>query len=129
LHSLFGYAAAGLAALGFLLSIVAHRRRSATASGLMFGCFITCGAVQLPTLITGVVDSAAITAAASVAPYNIFVGASFFTLTSILVVWRWFNPGVAWDRERWLSYLATALGTVLLSAALIVLGRMALGGG
>jgi len=129
LHSILGYAAAGLAALGFLLAFAAHRRRSTAADRLMFGCFVACGMVQLPTLVTGILDNAAIAAAASVAPYNVFVSASLFTLTSILVVWRWLNPKVAWEDGKWLSYLATSLGNVLLSAALIILGRMALGAG
>ena len=129
LHSILGYAAAGLAALGFLLAIVAQRRQSAAASKLMFGCFIAGGVVQLPALATGIIDNAAIATAPSVAPYNVFVGASLFTLTSILVVWRWLNPKVAWESGKWLSYLATALGALLLSAALIVLGRLALGRG
>ena len=129
LHSIFGYATAGLSALGFLLSVAAHQRRSAAVSRLMFGCFIACGVIQLAALVSGVIDNAAVTTAASVAPYNFFVGASLFTLTSILVVWRWLNPEVAWENGKWLGYLATSLGTVLLGAALIILGRMALGAG
>ena len=107
LHSIFGYAVAGLAALGLLLAIAAHRRRSAAASKLMFGCFIACGVVQIPALVTGVIDNAAITTAASVAPYNVFIGASFFTLTSILVVWRWWNPEVAWENGQEVDFEIT----------------------
>jgi hypothetical protein len=129
LHSVLGYATASLAALGFVLAVAAHRRRSAAAGKLMFGCFIACVVVQLPALVTGVIDNAASRTAASVAPYNIFVAASLFTLTAILAVWRWLNPEVAWENGKWLSYLATSLGSVLLSAALIILGRMALGTG
>lgn len=128
LHSVLGYVVAGLAALGFVLALMALISRSKTLSRLMYFCFIFCGLIQIPTLVTGVVDNAAVTIAADVAPFNFFVGASFFTLTSILVAWRGVNPGVVWDSRKWLIYLATALGHVLLGIALIWLGRMALNG-
>lgn len=148
LHSVLGYVVVGLAALGFVLALMALISRSKTLSRLMFLCFIVCGLIQIPTLVSGVIDNAAssttvyeaaassttvyeaaaITTAADVAPFNFFVGASFFTLTSILVAWRGVNPGVVWDSRKWLIYLVTALGHVLLGVALIWLGRMALSG-
>jgi hypothetical protein len=136
LHSILGYVVVGLAALGFVLALVALSSRSKALSRLMYLCFILCGLIQIPTLVSGVIDNAAssttvyeaaaITTAADVAPFNFFVGASFFTLTLILVAWRGVNPGVVWDSRKWLIYLATALGHVLLGVALIWLGRLAL---
>jgi hypothetical protein len=128
LHSILGYVVAGLAALGFVLALMALISRSKTLSGLMYICFIFCGLIQIPALVTGVIDNAAITTAADVAPFNFFIGSSFFTLTSILIAWRGVNPDVLWDSRKWLTYLATALGHVLLGFALIWLGRMALSG-
>jgi len=128
LHSVMGYVVAGLAALGFVLALIALISRSKTLSRLMYICFIFCGLIQISTLVTGVIDNAAITTAADVAPFNLFIGASFFTLTSILIAWRGVNPGVVWDSRKWLIYLAAALGHVLLGVALIWLGRMALNG-
>ena len=128
LHSILGYVVAGLAALGFVLALIALISCSKTLSSLMYVCFIVCGLIQIPTLVTGVLDNAAVTTAADVAPFNFFIGASFFTLTSIVVAWRGVNPGVVWDGQKWLIYLATALGHVLLGVALIWLGRMALSG-
>jgi len=125
-HSILGYVVASLAALGFVLALMALSSRSETLGRLMFFCFILCGLIQIPTLVSGVIDNAAITTAAEVAPFNFFVGASFFTLTLILVAWRGVNPGVVWDSRKWLIYLATALGHALLGVALIWLGRMAL---
>lgn len=129
LHSILGYATVGLSGLGLVLAITAALRRSARASRLMFNCYVLCGVVQLPAVATGMIDNAAIPSAATVAPYNVFVGASLLTLTSVLMVWRWLNPEVMWQDGKWFGYLASALGALLLSIALIFLGQMALGGG
>ena len=128
LHSILGTVVVGLAALGFVLALIALISRSKTLGRLMYFCFIFCGLIQIPALATGVIDNAALTTAADVAPFNFFIGGSFFTLTSILIAWRGVNPGVVWDSQKWLIYLATALGHVLLGVALIWLGRMALNG-
>jgi hypothetical protein len=126
LHSILGYVVVGLAALGFVLALLALTSRSETLSRLMYLCFILCGLIQIPTLVSGVIDNATITTAADEAPFNFFIGASFFTLTSILIAWRGVNPGVVWDSQKWLIYLATALGHVLLGVVLIWLGQQAL---
>lgn len=129
-HGVLGYVVAGLATVGFVLALAALLSRSRTLDRLMYACFVLCALIQLPALVTGVIDNAAFaTTAAVVAPYNFFVGASFFTLTGILVVWRGANPVVVWDSRRWLMYQATALGNVLLSVTLICLGQLARTGG
>ena len=129
LHSVLGYIAVVLALLGFVAAVAARVRRSAGLSRLMMLCFLLCVVVQVPTLVTGVIDNAALKSAVVVAPYNVFIGASFFTLSAILAVWRGFNAEVAWDDRYWLSYLAGALGNVLLAGALIWLGILAVGSG
>lgn len=130
LHSVWGYAAAGWAGLGAALALAALFSRAKLLDRAMFVSFILCALAQVPALVTGVVDNAALAAtAARVAPYNVFVGASFFTLTGALAVWRTVHPGVVWDRQKWLVYQAAAWGNALLGAALIGLGRLALGHG
>ena len=129
LHSGLGYVTVVLAVLGLVLTVSARRDRSARLSGWMYACFVVNAVVQLPTLATGVIDNAMVPSAAAVAPYNFFVGASFFTLTAILAVWRGFNAEVVWDDRYWLSYLVGALGNALLAGALIWLGVLTVGSG
>jgi len=127
LHALLGYLVAGLAAISLLLALIALLPRSEPAGRLMVFSFIACGIAQLPALATGVVDNAGrnAVAAANVAPFNFFFAASLFTLTCVLAAWRLVNPHVVWDKDKWLTYQAAALGNILLSVALILLGRMA----
>ena len=96
LHSGLGYVTAVLAVLGLVLTVSARRHRSARLSGWMYACFVVNAVVQLPTLATGVIDNAALPSAAAVAPYNSFVGASFFTLSAILAVWRGLSSTPRW---------------------------------
>ena len=56
-HSILGYVVAGLAALGFVLALMALSSRSKTLSRLMYFCFIVCGLIQIPTLVTGVIET------------------------------------------------------------------------
>ncbi len=128
LHSILGYIVVFLSALGFALALVALLTRSAPADRFMYLCFIVSAVLQIPVLVTGVVDNAVVPTAAPVAPFNFFVGASLFTLTCSLAAWRWANPGVVWGKDKWLTYQASALGNLALSIALIWLGRLALGG-
>ena len=130
LHSMLGFAVVGLAVLGFLLALDALWSRSRAASVLMFVSFILCLIVQLPALVTGVVDNAAGQAASlAVAPLTFFVAGACFTLNAALVAWRTVNPGVLWDAGKWLAYQAMALGLVGLGVGLVYLGRQALGAG
>jgi len=130
LHSILGYAAVALAGLGFILALAALLTRSHLLDRLMFGAFLVCAALQVPAIITGVLDNAhAALPALLAAPYNVFLSASQFTLTAALATWRGVNPGVVWDQSKWLIYQAAALGNLLLGIVLAVVGRMAVANG
>ena len=53
-------------------------------------------------------------------------GASFFTLTCKLVVWRWASPTIMMDSGEWFNYQAAVVGHVWLAITLIWMGRLAL---
>jgi hypothetical protein len=128
-HSVLGYAVLGLAAVGYALALATVRRRSKPLGHLLFASFVLCWLVELAALVTGVIDNAGSRSAVALAPYDFFFGASLFTLTGALVVWRVFNPTVVWDESRWLSYHVATLGQLALTIVLVWIGRLALGGG
>jgi len=128
LHSILGYIVVGFAGAAFALALVALLTRSRLLDRLAFYGLVVCVAAQVWALVTGIGDNAAgAVAAALVAPYNFFLGASMFTLSAGLAAWRWFNPGVVWDKDKWLLYLAGGLGNLALGIALAVVGRLAAG--
>jgi len=131
MHRVLGYVVIVLAIAGYISALRALRRRSGRLNDLMFAVFILSWLAQVAALATGVVDNAvAIVSpqAAALAPYQFFLGASLSTLTGVLVAWRYFNAQVLWDEDRWLSYHVAALGQVMLSIGLSVIGRLAVGG-
>jgi hypothetical protein len=128
LHSILGYVVVAIAGAVFALALVALLARSRLLDRLAFYGLILCVVAQVLALVTGIGDNAGgAVAAALVAPYNFFLGASMFTLSAGLAVWRWFNPGVAWDQGKWLLYLAGGLGNLALGVALAIVGRLAAG--
>lgn len=128
MHGVLGYIVVGLAVLGFALGLGALSSRARLLDRLMYGCFVLGVLIQIPALVTGVIDNAALPGAAVMAPYNFFVGSSLFTLACILAVWRGANPLVVWDSSRWLVYQAAALGHLVLSVVMVWLGLLARGG-
>jgi len=109
-----------------VLALAALLTRSRALDRIMFGAFVVCAAIEVPAIITAVLNSAhAALPATLLAPYNIFLGASQFTLTATLATWRGVNAGVVWDHNKWLIYQTAALGNLLLGVALAVVGRMA----
>ena len=128
LHSILGYVVVVVAGVSFALALSALLARATSLDRLAFYGFVLGVACQALALVTGVADNAAgATPAVLVAPYNFFLGASMFTLTAGLAVWRGFNAGVVWDKDKWLLYQAGALGSLALGVGLIVVGRLAAG--
>lgn len=128
-HALLGYLVVLLASGGFALAALGWARRSVRASRWMHRVYVACIAVSVPAAATGVFDNAAASgygSAARAAPYTFFLAGSFFTLVCALAAWRTVNPGVLWDERHDVAYGAGALGAMLLSLALVALGRLAI---